>query len=111
MILERSHYAAAALAELPGVSVRCPGFFKEFVVDFDGTGRSVAEVNARAARARHLRRRGPLGPHPQLGQSALYCVTEVHTRDDVDRLVDAMKEVLAMTGLRATTRPSGTSRS
>jgi len=31
---------------------------------------------------------------PQLGNSALYCVTEVHTQDDINRLVDMLKEVL-----------------
>ena len=31
--------------------------------------------------------------HPELGQSALYCVTEVHTQADVDRLVSALVEV------------------
>ena len=33
--------------------------------------------------------------YPQLGQSALYCVTEVHTRGDIDRLVDTLAEVLS----------------
>ena len=32
---------------------------------------------------------------PELGQSALYCVTEVHTKDDIDRLAAALEEVVA----------------
>jgi glycine dehydrogenase subunit 1 len=32
---------------------------------------------------------------PELGRAALYCVTEVHTKDDVDRLAGALEEVLA----------------
>ena len=50
-------------------------------------------------RAEALRERGIFGgkdlsrSHPQLGQSALYCVTEAHTRADVDRLVTALEEV------------------
>ncbi len=32
---------------------------------------------------------------PDLGQSALYCVTEVHTKADIDRLVAALGEVVA----------------
>ena len=32
---------------------------------------------------------------PQLGQSALYCVTELHTKADIDRLVDTLREVIA----------------
>ena len=30
-----------------------------------------------------------------LGQSALYCVTEVHSAADIDRLADALAEVTA----------------
>ena len=93
-ILQRSHYAARRLDDLPGVSVRFgEGFFKELVVDFGGTGRTVAAIDEA------LRERGIFGgkdlsrSHPQLGQSALYCVTEAHTRADVDRLVTALEEV------------------
>jgi glycine dehydrogenase subunit 1 len=89
-ILQRSHYAAKRIGEVPGVSVRWPGFFKELVVDFNDTGRTVAEVNAA------LLERGIFGgaqAHPSLGQCALYCVTEVHTQDDIDRLAAALAEV------------------
>jgi glycine dehydrogenase subunit 1 len=95
-IMKRARYAASRLGELPGV--RCPvlagPFFKEFVVDFGETGRTVAEINAA------LRKRGIFGGvdlstgYPDLGQSALYCVTEIHTRADIDRLVDELGEVL-----------------
>ena len=94
-ILRRSHDAARRIAGLPGVEIRFPHFFKEFVVSFDGTGRTVAEVNAA------LLERGIFGgadlsaDQPQLGQSALYCVTEVHAREDVERLVAALAEVTA----------------
>jgi glycine dehydrogenase subunit 1 len=96
-IMQRSHYAASRLDTIPGV--RAPAlnapFFKELVVSFDGTGRSVAEVNGA------LRERGILGGHdlsrelPELGQSALYCVTEIHTRADIDRLADALAQATA----------------
>ncbi len=96
LIIARAHEAARRLGELDGVRIRFPeGFFKEFVVDFSDTGRTVAEVNA------GLRERGIFGGidlsgyFPDLGQSALLCVTEVHAPEDLDRLVDALKEVLA----------------
>jgi glycine dehydrogenase subunit 1 len=69
-------------------------FFKEFVVDFGDSGRTVAEIN------RALRDRGIFGGHdlsaeyPVLGQSALYCITEAHTQGDIDRLADELEEVL-----------------
>jgi glycine cleavage system P protein (glycine dehydrogenase) subunit 1 len=94
-ILQRSHYAAAKLAEIPGVAIRWPGFFKELVVDLNATGRTVAEVNA-GLRAHGIFGGGDLSTtHPELGQSALYAVTEVHAQDDIDRLAGALAEVLA----------------
>jgi glycine dehydrogenase subunit 1 len=94
-ILQRSHYAARRLAAIEGVEVRWPsGFFKEFVVGFDGTGKTVAEINAA------LRERGIFGgkdlsqDFPELGQSALYCVTEVHAQEDLDRLAETLGEVV-----------------
>jgi glycine dehydrogenase subunit 1 len=95
-IVQQSHYAASRLDELDGVRVVFPGgFFKEFVVDFGDSGKTVGDVN------RALRKRGIFGGKdisrelPELGASALYCVTEVHTRDDIDRLAGALREVIA----------------
>jgi len=95
-ILERARYAARRLGEIPGV--RAPAlsapFFKEFVVDFAETGRTVAEINSA------LRERGIFGgldlseQYSELGQSALFCVTEMHSQADIDRLVDELAEVL-----------------
>jgi glycine dehydrogenase subunit 1 len=95
-ILQRARYAARRLGEIPGV--RAPAlnapFFKEFVVDFAETGRTVAEVNSA------LRERGIFGgldlseQYSELGQSALFCVTEVHSQADIDRLADELAEVL-----------------
>ena len=94
-IVRRAHYAARALARIPGVTLPMgDGFFKEFPVCFDDTGKSVEDVN------RGLLDHGVFGgrdlsaDYPRLGQSALYCFTEVHTRADIDRLVAALREVL-----------------
>lgn len=95
-ILQRSAYLAKQLDALPGVKAPAfsAPFFKEFVVDFNGAGKPVADINAA------LLERGIFGGKdlstwfPALGQSALYCVTEVLTKDDLDTLVDALKEIL-----------------
>ncbi len=91
-IMQKSQYAMARLSEIPGV--RAPAFdaphFKEFVVDFNGTGRTVRQINE------HLLAHGIFGgadlsrDFPELGQSALYCVTEVHTQEQLDYLVEAL---------------------
>ena len=95
--LQRSRYLTSRLSTIPGV--RAPAFesvaFREFVVGFTGTGRTVAEINAA------LLERGIFGGvdlsgyFPELGQAALYAVSEVHTKDDLDRLVSAVAEIVA----------------
>ncbi len=60
LILARSAYAARLLGAIPGVEVRWPGFFKEFVVNFDGDRQDGGRDQRSAARAPHLRRQGPL---------------------------------------------------
>jgi glycine dehydrogenase subunit 1 len=95
-IMARARYAMLELDKIKGV--KAPVFqsphFKEFIVHFGGTGKTVAEIN------KALLARGIFGgkdltrEFPELGDSALYCVTEVHTKDDMDRLVDALKEVV-----------------
>ncbi|MEM0934416.1 MAG: aminomethyl-transferring glycine dehydrogenase subunit GcvPA [Pseudomonadota bacterium] len=96
LIVSRARYAAKLLGEVPGVRIVWPETtFKEFVVNFDGTGRSVAEIND-ALRARGIFGGKDLSDEDHsLGQSALYCVTEIHTAADIRRLADTMKEVLA----------------
>jgi glycine dehydrogenase subunit 1 len=94
-IKETSQYAAKQAARVKGVRLRFKGqFFKEFVLDFNGTGKSVKKIN------QALLRRGIIGgkdlskDFPQLGQSALYCVTETKTIGDIQRLVDGLREAV-----------------
>jgi glycine dehydrogenase subunit 1 len=87
LILRRSHRAAELLDAIDGVDVRWKGgFFKEFVVDFE---RPVAEVN------RGLRERGIFGGKELSPNATLYCVTEVHSEADLERLATALEEVAA----------------
>jgi glycine dehydrogenase subunit 1 len=95
-IIQRSHYAANRINEIDGVEVIWDrGFFKEFVVRFEGADRSVAEIN------RALLDHGIFGgkdlsqEFPDLGKAALYCVTEVHTVEDLDRLAEAIAQVIS----------------
>ncbi len=95
--MRRAAYAIQQISRIKGV--KAPVFsgphFKEFVVNFDDTGQTTAQIN------RKLLDRGIFGgkdlsqDFTQLGQSAQYCVTEVHSLEDINRLVAALKEVLA----------------
>jgi glycine cleavage system P protein (glycine dehydrogenase) subunit 1 len=95
-IIEKSHYAAGLLGRIDGVKVRFPEYaFKEFVVNFDETGKAVAEIN-QALLAKGIFGGKDLSQEfPELGNSALYCVTEIHAAEDIRRLCSALKEVLA----------------
>jgi glycine dehydrogenase subunit 1 len=95
-IMARSQYAMLQLDAISGV--KTPVFqsphFKEFMVNFDDTGKSVDEIN------KTLLGEGIFGGldlsarFPELGQSAMYCVTEVHTQADIDTLAKALQEVV-----------------
>jgi glycine dehydrogenase subunit 1 len=96
-IMQRSQYAAQSLDRVAGVTAprfRAP-YFKEFVVDFNATGKSVSSIN------RALAESGIFGGHdlgrefPELSGCALYCVTEIHTKEDIDRLVEAVESAVA----------------
>ena len=94
--IARSHYAAKKLGELPGVEIKLsPSFFKEFVVDFDGTGKSVADVNKALLDYCIFGGKDLSAEFPELGQSALYCVTEYYDKDDIDVLVSSVAEVIS----------------
>lgn len=93
-VISNSHYAARRLSKVKGA--RSPhfagAFFKEFVVSYE---KAKAETVFR-----RLAKKGVLGGLPVLGlpgpgaQAGLYCVTEVHNHDDIERLADALEEAL-----------------
>jgi len=95
-ITQKSQYAMKKLSELDGVRLRFDAFhFKEFVVDFTATGRTIGEIN-NALLAQGIFAGKDLGDDfAELEGCALYAVTEVLTREDIDRLVDALRAYLS----------------
>ncbi|MCX6428566.1 MAG: aminomethyl-transferring glycine dehydrogenase subunit GcvPA [Actinobacteria bacterium] len=95
-IIQRSHYAAALIDEIPGVSVKWKqGFFKEFVVDFSKSKLTVEQINKKLLEHSIFGGKDLSVDFPSLGQSALYCITEIHTVEDIHTLVAALKKVVA----------------
>ena len=95
LIIQLSNYSSKKLSEIDGVRTSFnSNFFKEFLLNFDDTGLTVDEIN------KELRNRNIFGgkdlskEYPQLGQSSLYCVTEVHTEQDIENLVQNLKEII-----------------
>jgi glycine dehydrogenase subunit 1 len=96
-ILYRTRYALQRIGQIKGVRTdmfNAPGF-REFVVNFDGTGKKVGEINAALLKNGVFGGKDLTTEFPWLGESALFCITEVHTGDDIDRLVCILREVVA----------------
>jgi glycine dehydrogenase subunit 1 len=95
-IIQRTTYAIQEISKIK--KIRTPFFnaphFKEFVVNFDRTGKTVKEVN-RILLDRHGIVGGKDLSHdfPELGQSALFCVTEVHTSEEIDKLAYGIRQL------------------
>ncbi len=94
VVASRARYAIRKINNLPGV--RAPIFssfhFKEFTVCFNGI--TVEDVN-RGLLDRQLHGgKSLVNEFPDLDETALYCVTELHTKKDIDRLVSSLAEVL-----------------
>jgi len=84
----KAHYAAEALAALPGYSLPLAGtFFKEFVVRCP---RPPEETNAALLERGII---GGLDVSDQIEKGMLLCVTEMNSREEIDGLVTALREV------------------
>lgn len=95
-IMKNAYYAMKRLSEIPGLKV--PVFpsphFGEFTVNFDGAGKNVRDLN------RALLKQGIQGgkdlssEFPELGNTAVYCVTEMHSKEDIDKLASNLTELV-----------------
>ncbi len=95
-IIQKAHYAIKLLSEIEGIRVLFGDHvFKEFVVNFDGAGKSVHEVNKSLLRHQIFGGQDISKDFPDLGNSALYCVTEIHRKEDIHKLATALKEIVA----------------
>lgn len=91
--LQKANYALTELSVLKGVRRKFGGpIFNEFVCEFDTGWPRIDE---------HLRSKGILGGlslgflYPELKDCVLFCVTEVHAKEDIDRLASSVAEVLS----------------
>jgi glycine dehydrogenase subunit 1 len=83
---DKAHYAAEQIARLPGYALSNPDapFFEEFVIE---TPQPVRGTNSL------LRERGIVGGIEAGDNRMLLCVTEMNSREQIDRLVAALAEI------------------
>jgi len=97
-IMAKTRYAVQLLSEIRGI--KAPVFesphFKEFTVNFHKTGRTVKSVHQALLKRHGIHGGKDISPEfPELGKTALYCVTEVHSEEEIERLANALKNVLS----------------
>ena len=90
--IQKANYALEKLSQIKGVKRKFTGnSFNEFVLEFSGGFKKISGF---------LRKKGILGGvdlgqyYPKLKKCALVCVTEMHKKDDIDRLAAVLKESL-----------------
>jgi glycine dehydrogenase subunit 1 len=96
----KANYAAKQLNAIKNVSAPVIGesIWKEFVVQFEN-GITAQQVHE------GLLQNGIQGgkilskEFPELGESMLFCVTEIHTQQDIDELVQTVSDIVAEGGV------------
>lgn len=94
-ILQNSLYAQKQLCSLPGVGLRFKASnFKEFTIDFSETGKSVESINATLLDHGIFGGKDLSAEFSDLKNCALFCVTEVHSKAQIDTLVLNLRKIL-----------------
>ena len=95
VIMQKSQYAAGKIAEIEGVEIKFSGpFFKEFIVDFSETGKTVGAINKTLFRDNIVGGHDISKDYDALDRCMLVCVTEIHTKSDIDKFAGALKKAL-----------------
>lgn len=86
--MSKAHYLAEEICKIDGYELVYKGdFFHEFVTTCKGDVDKVMK---------HLQQHGILGGYPLAGEDEgqiLWCATEMNTKEEIDRLVELLKEV------------------
>src|SRR4030042_27963 len=95
-IVQKTNYAIQKLSKIKGLTA--PIFkachFKEFTINFDHANMSVKEINKKLLKHNIQGGKDLSKEFPELGQTALYCTTETHSKTDIDSLASTLEEIL-----------------
>ncbi|MEM3536374.1 MAG: glycine dehydrogenase, partial [Candidatus Bathyarchaeia archaeon] len=95
-VMYKANYAMRLISKIKGV--KAPVFnaahFKEFTVNFDHCSLSVKQVNKRLLQRQIHGGKEVSKEFPELGETALYCVTEIHSQAEIEQLAKALEEIL-----------------
>lgn len=95
-LLSLTQYVAKRLSTIKGL--KTPIFdgchLKDFTVNFDEAGKKGAEINRQLLKQGIMGGKSLVRDFPELGDTFLYSVTEMHTRNNVDTLFNVLKEIV-----------------
>ncbi len=92
-ILQRVAYAKEQIKKIPGIEIPYEGIsYCDFMLNFDGTGKKAADISKALPDYKIIGGRD-VSKDFAVGESALYSITEVHEKEDIDRLVAALAAV------------------
>ena len=95
-IMQKSMYAIKQINKIKGI--KAPLFsslcFKEFVVDYNNTGLTVEQINKALLKKGIYGGKNLITEFPQLGQCALFTITEKHSKTEIDSLVNALNSII-----------------
>ena len=96
-IMYKANYAMHLLSKIDGLKV--PVFkaphFKEFTVNFDPAGLKAEEAHEALLKKGFHGGKNISKDFPELGETALYCVTEIHSEKEIKLLAAALEEVVS----------------
>jgi len=95
-ILSKTQYAINELNRIKRIKVPLmqAQHFKEFTVNFSESGRKVRDLEG-SLLTKGIQIGAPVTESiPELGETAVFSVTEIHSKEDIDKLCTAISEVL-----------------
>jgi glycine dehydrogenase subunit 1 len=66
----------------------------EFGVNFDRTNKTVSEINEALLTSGIQGGLDLSNIFPELGQTALYCFTEIHSHEEIDMLIEKLSHIV-----------------
>jgi len=95
-ILQKTQYAMKKISKINGIRIPSysTSYFKDFIVDFKNTGKTIKEINSGLLEKKIMGGKSISEEFCELEEIALYSVTEIHTKEDIDKLVNALDEII-----------------
>ncbi|NWG10823.1 aminomethyl-transferring glycine dehydrogenase subunit GcvPA [Candidatus Bathyarchaeota archaeon] len=96
-IMYKTNYATRRISKIEGVQTPIfnAAHFKEFTVNFDKLGLDAKKVNGKLLQKNIHGGRDVSKEFPELGETALYCITEIHSKEEIEHLAETLAKIVS----------------